>query len=232
MIYKAYASDTTKLLSLPESGMGYQVIQGKLYGSQVIHRFVVYNCELVVDLDNDFAVNKRTIVEKNYKSILGEAKLWSVVTNSIQLALRKDTFETRYLNADLQRIKKRHSGGKGATENPKENADGKEGFVRISAYENDLRIDFEKKRLKDGSFTTTHLDYLDCLHCDDNPIDRYALPTEEKIKWAFSIQPKSIDILQRGIVQPANGHYGGGIEAYFEHGTSENTFFATRPYGQ
>lgn len=69
------------------------------------------------------------------------------------------------------------------------------------------------------------------LWCDD-PIDRYALPNDEIIKWAFYIQPKKDDILQRGIVQPAFGHDGGGLEVFFEYGTSEKSYFDKRPYGK
>jgi len=103
--------------------------------------------------------------------------------------------------------------------------------VRLSAYENDKRIDFEKKRLKDGTYTTTLYDYISCVKTKDDPVDRYALPNDETIKWAFYVQPKSNDTLQRGIVQPAFGHAGGGIEAYFENGTAENTYLLKKQYG-
>ena len=87
-------------------------------------------------------------------------------------------------------------------------------------------------RLKPGSFTTTFRDYTDCVSTSDDPIDRYALPNDEKINWSFYIKPKSIDILQKGIVQPAFNHEGGGIEAYFEKGTSESTYLMKREYGK
>jgi hypothetical protein len=104
--------------------------------------------------------------------------------------------------------------------------------VRLSAYENDHRIDFEKKRLIEGSYTTTHLDYLDCVKLCDDPVDRYALPNDEPVEWAFYILPQTKDQLQRGVAQPAFGHAGGGIEAYFENGTSNDTYFVTKPYGK
>jgi hypothetical protein len=105
-------------------------------------------------------------------------------------------------------------------------------FVRLSVYENDHRIDFTMKRLKKGTYTTTCQDYKDCVDYKDDPIDRYALPNDDPVKWAFYIQPKNTDELQRGIVQPAFGHEGGGIEAFFENGTSVNTYLAKKPYGQ
>lgn len=87
------------------------------------------------------------------------------------------------------------------------------------------------KKLKPGSFTTTEQDYKDCISTMDDPIDRYAIPNDEPIKWSFYIKPKSSNILQRGIVQPAFEHLGGGIEVYFENGTSNDTFLHKKSYG-
>ena len=105
-------------------------------------------------------------------------------------------------------------------------------FVRLSAYQNDRRIDFENKRLKPGTYPTTRCDYRVCVIYKDDPVDRYALPNDEKVKWAFYVQPKTKDTLQRGIVQPAFGHDGGGIEVYFAAGTSRDTFMVMKPYGE
>ena len=102
----------------------------------------------------------------------------------------------------------------------------------LPAFRNDKRIDFEKKKLKKGSYTTTQSDYGVCVEYHDDPVDRYALPNDDSIKWAFYIRPEKIDGLQRGIVQPAFGHEGGGIEAFFENGTSDGTFIETKPYGK
>jgi len=231
MIYKTYLSDTSKLLSLPETGMGYQIIEGKLFLEDKIRQYVVYNCELAVDLDDDFLVNRRKIIDKGFSNALNESKSLLINTDSIKIVTGKPTYETRLLSAYKQSKNKRHSGGKGAKENPKEYTDGNETFVRVSAYENDKRIDFKRKLLLEGSYTTTLIDYYDCITTDDDPVDRYALPNDEPIRWAFYIKPKIQDVLQRGIVQPAFGHEGGGDEVYFESGTSDNTFYIKKEYG-
>jgi hypothetical protein len=57
-----------------------------------------------------------------------------------------------------------------------------------------------------------------------DPVERYALSYNDEIKFAFHIQPKKTDTLQRGTVQPANGKRGGGKEAYFAKGTAAGTF--------
>ena len=122
----------------------------------------------------------------------------------------------------------RKSGGRGAIDNDKEQASGEEVFVRLSAYEDDRRVDFIRKRLRDGSFTTTKDDYLTCKGYKDDPVDRYALPNDEEIKYAYHVKPISSDNFQRGIVQPAFEHCGGGEEAYFEKGTSDDTLLSLR----
>lgn len=232
MIFKAYSSNANKLLSLPETGMGYQVIDAQLTGSSQTKRYVVYNADLIVDIDDDFERNKQLIIVRGYTLISNFANHLDIKTDSIKLINKGSLYESKSLSQTKINANNRHSGGKGAIDSPKENANGKEFFVRLSAYDNDKRIDFVKNRLKDGSFTTTLHDYLSCVRTDDDPIDRYALPNDETIKWSFYIQPKSIDSLQRGIVQPAFGHEGGGIEAYFENGTSENTYLMTKHYGE
>jgi hypothetical protein len=212
--------------------MGYQVIEAKRLHRTVKEKFVVYNSELIIDLDYRFSEFQKQIKFTSFSKILNEAETLFIETSSISLVPNITIFEKRILSEVKEKSKYRHSGGKGAKDNPKEWANGKDFFVRLSAYENDHRIDFVKKRLKEGSYTTTLTDYIVCVDCNDDPIDRYSLPNDDLIKFAFYIQPKTIDELQKGIVQPAFGHDGGGIEAFFEKGTSDGTFFITKPYGQ
>jgi hypothetical protein len=231
MIYKAYPSDAQKFLSLPETGMGYQVIEAKRYSEISKKRYVVYNGELIIDIDSSFVSYKKLMNAEGFSAALNEAKELPIETSTISLVPKSLLLEKRVLSESEKRDKGRHS-GRGAIENPKEFASGKEIFVRVSAYENDRRIDFAKKRLIEGSYTTTYLDYLVCVRLNDDPIDRYALLNDEPVKWAFYIIPDTKDQLQRGVVQPAFGHAGGGLEAYFENGTSDGTYFDTKPYGK
>lgn len=232
MIFKAYESAQKQFITLPETGMGYQIIEAKRYGKISKDRFVVYNCELVMDLDSQFLDFKHKILTEGFSTVLNKAADLTIETTSISLIPRSQITESRILTEGKKKEKGRHSGGKGALDNPEEVADGKEIIVRLSAYENDKRIDFINKKLKPGAFATTNADYYVCMRTSDDPIDRYALPNDETIKWAFYVQPKKDDILQQGIVQPAFGHDGGGIEVFFKYGTSEKTYLDTRPYGK
>ena len=232
MIFKAYSSDQRQFLSLPETGMGYQIIEAKRYGKTSKDRFVVFNSELVIDLDSKFSDFKRQIITEGYSRILIKAESLPIETSTISLVARSQITEFRILTETKKKDRGRHSGGRGAADNPKELADGEEIFVRLSAYENDKRIDFENKKLIPGTYTTTDSDYRACVRFSDDPIDRYALPNDEEIKWAFYVRPKTNDVLQRGIVQPAFGHDGGGIEIYFKNGTSNKTYLERKDYGK
>jgi hypothetical protein len=231
MIYKAWDSEIEKFLSLSETGMGYQVIEAKPYGRTCKEKYIVYYSQIIVEYDKAYEF-KTKILTKTFSEILNEAIFLTLETASVSLVPKSFLLERRTLSENKERYKHRHSGDKGAKDNPKESADGNEIFVRLSAYINDKRIDFEKKKLKKGSYTTTQLDYMDCVKYSDDPVDRYALPNDDQIEWAFYIRPERIDELQRGIVQPAFGHDGGGWEVFFENGTSDGTFLTTKEYGK
>lgn len=232
MIYRIHEQDANTLLEKPETGMGYQVVnatQYERYGPT--KQMVVYNTNLAVDLDSNFSINKRRIINEGYKSILNKVTVLTLDTNSIKVLNQYSIRETNSISLYEKVFNKRETGGKGATDSLKDFANKNEIFVRVSAFENDRRVDFENRKLKKGTFTTTKIDYMACVSTNDDPIDRYALPNNDKIKCSFYIKPTMSDILQRGIVQPAFDHSGGGIEAYFENGTSKQTLLFIREYG-
>lgn len=220
MICKLVEHQQTELLQLPETGMGYQIIEAKLHSFSTPKKYVVFNSEVAVDTDVNLDYYSRELYAKGIEKIKGQLDTMPFASFELLTARQK---------ARLFSDNKPHK-SKGAKENPKEKANGTEMFVRLSAYENDRRIDFESKKLKPESYTTTLKDYLECKAIGDDPIARYALPNNEEIKWAFHIRPKYGDILQRGIVQPAFEHDGGGEEAYFEYGTSINTLLKKATY--
>ena len=237
MFYKLSSSDITTLTDKPETGMGYQVVMARVMFEKVEKIFVVYNSELVIIEDSEFKANKDKFKKEKFASILKGAEPLRLsasikVLNEDEArnlpSIKEDSFKA---NEVEQKWHKTYSDNSGALDNPPKNADGKEIFVRVSPYQDDRRIDKVNRKLKPGSFSTTEQDYKDCV-ANDDPIERYALPSADKIAWAFYIKPITSDNLQRGIVQPAFGRRGGGIEAYFAVGTSANTLFDTRNYGQ
>jgi len=230
MIYKLLSSTSDFLLKSPETGMGYQVIDARRQNKYVNERFVVYNSELILDYDSNFKSFRSQILTEGYSAIYNKSSYLSI--ENIRFLQISEIKEARTILESKRISKLRHSGGKGAKENPKISATGEDYFVRVSAFQNDKRIDFEKKCLKPGAFTTTLKDYVDCVKNNDDPIDRYALPNNDNVRWAFFVKPNKGELYQEGTVQPAFEHDGGGIEDYFEVGTLPNTYLIKLEYGK
>lgn len=228
MIYKAQPEFTQTLLSLPESGMGYQIVDARRFGKPSAERFIVYNCTLIVSYDDSFSTYKNNIKNEGYSAVLQKALEISLFSPT--LAKRSELWNQRNKSEYLLILKGRHTSGKGAVDSTPIYGNGKDTFVRLSAYADDMRIDVVNKRLVKGTYTTTEDDYLDCKTGGDDPVDRYALPNDEPIQWTFWVKPKIFDSYKPGIVQPANGHNGGGVEDLFENGTSNGTYIERKPY--
>jgi hypothetical protein len=214
------SSEESILLQSPETGMGYQVIEATKINSYTRQKFIVLNAELAIEMDNE----QNILLGKVFTEGMVDAKSKAIHSELRNIkVLSKPEFR-----AELSVTKSLQDSG--AIDSPEENADGKEIFVRLSAFQNDRRVDKINKSLLPGSYTTTENDYKLCKSTGADPIDRYALPNNMPIQWAFYIVPVATDLLQRGIVQPANGKAGGGKEVYFDKGTSINTFTKETPY--
>jgi hypothetical protein len=220
MYFKLSATQENDLLRQPETGMGYQVIEASRAGSYTRENFLVLNSEVVIEMNGYESDNVRKIMREGISSVKMSSNY--ITLNSISV-FNKNKFRSVVNETKTEKEK-------GAIDNPVENADGEEIFVRLSAFDDDKRVDKVNKCLRPGSYTTTMDDYLKCKVTNDDPVERYALPNNDEIKFAFHIQPKKTDTLQRGTVQPANGKRGGGKEAYFANGTSNGTFLKQTPY--
>lgn len=234
MIYKASDLLKEQLTNLPETGMGYQILELEPTADFKPNKVTVVNSELI--LDDDYRASWGTIVamEGYDKTMLSAEKTIYLTDLKIKNVVNLSKGRALFKEIDSNECG-RKTGGKGAVDSPKRFAREEELFVRISHFANDRRIDFKNKCLKKGSFTTTIDDYAKCIGCTpfaDDPIDRYALPNNDPIQFAFLILPKTYDKLQEGIVQPNFGKTGGGEEAYFDDGTSKNTYIKRFKYGK
>lgn len=219
MIRKLKISQIQELLRLRETGMGYQFIEAETgyYGTK--NKYLVLNSQMIID-DTPQIINEvKNVFKSGYRTMLFSAS--EVELKNIRLVENLSNYRVKSFSASAQT---------GAIHQQVQNADGVEKFTRLSAFEDDFRVDIVNKRLVAGSFSTTYDDYQYCKNNNINPVERYALPNDEDIKWAFHIRPIKTDTLQRGIVEPANNHNGGGVEAYFEKGTSNNTFLERTAY--
>lgn len=220
MYFKLSSQQEIDLLNLPETGMGYQIIEARKPGNYKQEFFLVLNSEIVIEMngyESDFVMK---VMMEGIASIKANAEIISLYSISVFSKMRFQDVVTESKN-DNER---------GAIENQVVLATGEEGFARLSAFDNDRRVDKVNKCLRAGSFSTTEEDYLKSKTTNDDPVERYALPMNDKVKFAFYIRPQKIDTMQRGIVQPAYGKRGGGIEAYFEKGTVQGTLVKQLPY--
>ncbi|CAN5291120.1 hypothetical protein BH09BAC2_BH09BAC2_03600 [soil metagenome] len=205
MYYKLSALQERELLSKPETGMGYQIIEATTQKSYKPEKFIILNAEMAIELDGLESIYVRKVINEGIYPLKASATLLTL--NSIRV-LNENQFRNVVNENKAEKEK-------GAIDNRIEYADGQEVFVRLSAFDNDRRVDKENNCLLPGSFTTTQADYNKCKETSDDPVERYALPNNEKIKFAFFIQPKGTDPLQRGTVQPANNKRGGRQRSLF-----------------
>jgi hypothetical protein len=217
MLYKL-SSQTQEnfFLNQPETGMGYQIIEARPENQYSKQKYIILNSQIAIDYDSNSSTNVKKVIAEGINHIKLSAHVINFSTNSIKVYSEKE-YRNIINEVPVGNVK-------GAIDNPKEKANGIEKFVRLSAFHDDKRIDRINNCLRAGSFTTTENDYNNCKNYKNDPIQRYALPNEEKIEWAFLIVPEKFDNLQRGKVQPANGKQGGGDEVYFETGTTKDTF--------
>ena len=214
MLFKATKEDQSKLLSLPESGMGYQLITARFTSEYKSRKLIVLNSEIVIEHDETEKLYFNKIVQEGWEEIKSTSKEQPLV--NIELKSKIEYFNL-ISEEGITRTK-------AARENPVQHANGWMAYVRLSAFYDDKRIDRVNKCLRAGSYTTTIDDYLACTINKYDPIERYAIPNKDPIKWAFNIVPKTTDTFQQGIVQSDFGKKGGGVECYFEKGTSFGTF--------
>lgn len=95
-------------------------------------------------------------------------------------------------------------------------------FRRYSPFVNDRRVTAEGG-LSPGSFATTEQDGNAHARTGSAAVRRYALANPSPAVYTFAIVPKLHTLLQWGVVQPAYGQPGGGVEVIFTHGSSRKT---------
>lgn len=220
MYFKLSKEQEVDLLNQPETGMGYQIVEATKAWNYNREKFLVLNSEVVIEMNGFEDDLIRLIFSQGIFSFKASAEL--ITLNAMKVIIEK---QFRNQVSEPKDEKER-----GAIENPVKSANGEEIFVRLSAFDDDKRIDKVKGCLRPGSFTTTEYDYIECKFMNYNPVERYALPSNDEIKFAFYIKPVKSDTLQKGIVQPANGKRGGGKEAYFANGTALGTFIDQTSY--
>jgi hypothetical protein len=208
MYYRISPSQEQFLLSQPETGMGYQVVEAKRRGSELHAKFFVLNSELAIEMNEAAPLYVKQIANQGIESVLEKAM-------NFQWEIKK----VIHADPELKPI--------AVAETVKEEfPDGAEIFVRRSIYANDKRIDQQNKSLRPGTFTTTLADSLRHRHSSDDPLIQLAMDHGVRGKWGYHVCPKRTDRLHRGKMDPHTG----AKEIFFKSGTAPGTFLKRETY--
>jgi hypothetical protein len=110
-----------------------------------------------------------------------------------------------------------------AADAPTEWSDTGERFLRFSAFARDHRI-LPDGSVTAGTYVTTYADGLK-VTTGSQAVARYALPNPDPAVHRFHLRPPEEILVRRGIVQPAFGQPGGGVEVIFENGAPARTLY-------
>lgn len=204
-----------RMIALPESGMGYQTAEtDSVTGTR---RGIVYNCELLL-WERELRLPPE---QGRYEQMLKSAVRSDVEgIKSIRVVSAEEYFARSAHDELMEKIKKRVC-GKPAVESGQEETKEHDVFMRFTAYKDDRRITSEKG-LVPGTYATTEEDSRN-VKTGAEAVDRYALPDATPAKYRYKIDPLEGTPYRQGIVQPAFGRKGGGVEVLFDDGTDSGT---------
>jgi hypothetical protein len=205
---KISSSHADYLLKQPESGMGYQTVEATTF-DQKTRRGVAFNAELFVFDDED----RSPLRTKSFRTITEGARSSDFEIRSLRV-LERPAMRT------LDRREASANPGP-AIEAPEEKTKEGEVFKRFVAYASDRRLRADGS-WSPGTFATTEDDAKN-VKTGSEAVARYALPNTAPASYVFTGKPKTDTVIQRGIVAPAYGQPGGGVDVYFKDGTQPNT---------
>jgi len=206
MPYKLTTSQINELIVQPETGMGYQYVEARMnnYSS---YKGVVLNGEVFIpDIRIEKIMGQRFL---NYSAILTEAEQAGQIR------------DLKVISKGLLRLGETRFFAKAAkapaSEAPISETKKDEVFKRYSPYSNDRRVTGEGGFLP-GTYATTEEDSRN-VKTGTEATNRYALPSDEPAIYVFTVQPPEKTSVRVGVVEPANGKPGGGVEVIFEDGS-------------
>jgi len=210
-VIELLGSQTSALLGQPESGMGYQIVEVEIPSGA--RRATVYNADLLV-WEEEPQVHLAASVHERFAGTAGEVQARMI--RSIRVVPREPGVSSSPAMRRLVLTESRPA----ADGEPRGTAPGSV-FMRFTAYVNDRRITPERGLLP-GTYATTEEDAR-VVATGEQAVERYALPNPTPAVYRFRIDPKPGTSHQAGIVQPAYGHVGGGVEVLFTDGTAGDT---------
>ena len=210
---KLTEAETSVLKNQPETGMGYQIVEATQYDNR-IKRGIAYNAELFFE-ENESRSILRTL---SYPRVLREATKSTGQFKALRVLSRSAAPVSL---SERQTTIIRSAKAAPAKEAPIEQTKEGEVFKRFSAYKDDNRLQADGS-WSDGTYATTEEDSKN-VKTGKDAVERYSLPNPDPACYVFTGKPKKSTDIQRGTVEPAFGHNGGGVEVIFPKGTQANT---------
>lgn len=200
---------TRELLALPESGMGFQFIEFTT-DDAIRHFGLALNAEMVLDVNEprDGLAGLRAMQPRSRPAI-----------REVRLLAREHWISLGHQVAE-PRVAYRGKTGP-AKDAPIGRSKEGDFFVRFSAFANDRRINADKS-LQPGTYATSAEDAVS-VRTGIEAVRRYALPNPDPAVHRLTLRPPQPAPIRCGIVEPANGQPGGGVEVIFPDGTAPNT---------
>lgn len=209
------------LVNRAEYGMGYQKVIATLdTGSR--ENGIIVNAQVFMD-DAERASQK---IFDNWENIVEEARKSRRSVVSVQLVPRSAEslrgVRRVAVNAKKALLQESLAAVGPAKDAPVTLTLEGEVFKRFSAYANDRRVT-AGRGLTRGTFATTKEDADAHVKTGTDAVHRYALENKTPASNVFTITPPEETNLQRGIVEPAYGEPGGGVEVIFVKGSPDGT---------
>ena len=207
---KLLASQIESLIHQPESGMGYQTVE--VEDRTAKRKATVFNAELLM-----WDQEPRTMLVEAFETLIKKASVSeSHFIKSIRVVSPPKIVDESKAAKLLTELR-----GTPATEGESRKTKEGEVFARFTAYKNDRRIT-PNKGLTPGTYATTEADAKN-VKTGSDAVERYALPDPKPAIYRYRIEPRKDTTYRQGVVQPAFGNKGGGVEVIFDNGTHDKT---------
>lgn len=208
---KLSETDVQRFVSMPELGMGYQLVSCP-DGRANFNHYILLNCSILVSDEElrDISVAHRLSAASSANSF--EKLLAELPTaKDVELSNDWDAFQAIARVGTSARWPGASSGKELHSSPPFQRSlrDPKL-CVRFSAFERDRRV-LPDGKVASGTYVTP---LLELRHCDTGfgACGRYALPNPAPAKWLFVILAHAMSEYLCGTVVPAFGNAGGGLE--------------------
>lgn len=206
-----------ELVALPESGMGYQLVEFMTDDNRR-HEGIAFNAEYLIGRDEP-----RTRLIETATIALAKVELLAGKPHAVVREIR--LLEQARGSALGFGVREAGSpyGAKTAPaqDAPVELTRAGEVFVRFSAYADDKRV-LADGSIAAGTFATTAGDAVH-VQTGKQAVMRYALPNSDPAVNRFILRPPEPAPIQYGTAQPAYGQPGGGVEVLFRAGSAPRT---------